>query len=436
MNKLLRFSPVILALFVTVSAVPAAGTGKSTDGMQSFSKNAVVGAKEIKFSQEDFTSGLSKNMPLEGVVITGLPDSTAGVVRVGDRDIMTGEAVVSERLSELRFVPSSPNELVETGLTFLPVYKNGAGAENVTVSINVLNLKNNPPKAESITLSTYKNVALIGTFEAVDPEGDALEFKIVKEPKKGTVTISDDSGKFEYTPNKNKTGSDSFMYVAVDKYGNLSEPAAVEIRIEKSKTNTVYADMAKNPSHYAAIKMADKDVFVGEKIGDSLFFHPDKTVTRGEFVAMTVAMLGMDNIPVSRTGFADDDVTPTWVKPYMSTALKAGIIKGVTTSDGRKVFLAEAPISRAEAAVIINNAINLADNLPTSMFADEDAIPSWAAQATINVASKGIISGYGDGTLRPDEAVTRMQTAKLLCAALEVKEAQEAQGGLLGWAKR
>ena len=46
----------------------------------------------------------------------------------------------------------------------------------------------------------------------------------------------DGSSEFVYTPYENKTGKDSFTYVAVDAVGNSSDPATVKIKIEKPNT--------------------------------------------------------------------------------------------------------------------------------------------------------------------------------------------------------
>ena len=53
----------------------------------------------------------------------------------------------------------------------------------------------------------------------------------------------DGSSEFVYTPYENKTGKDSFTYVAVDAVGNSSDPATVKIKIEKPNTKVTYADM-------------------------------------------------------------------------------------------------------------------------------------------------------------------------------------------------
>ena len=93
-------------------------------------------------------------------------------------------------------------------------------------------------------LSTYKNVAITGYFDAADPEGDPLTFQISDSPARGGVTLAEDgSGRVVYTPYENKTGRDSFTYVALDQAGNTSAPATVTLRIEKAGTKVRYADM-------------------------------------------------------------------------------------------------------------------------------------------------------------------------------------------------
>ena len=68
----------------------------------------------------------------------------------------------------------------------------------------------------------------------------------------------DGSSEFVYTPYENKTGKDSFTYVAVDAVGNSSDPATVKIKIEKPNTKVTYADMDGDPAHKAAIRLAEE----------------------------------------------------------------------------------------------------------------------------------------------------------------------------------
>lgn len=49
-----------------------------------------------------------------------------------------------------------------------------------------------------------------------------------------------------------------------------------------------------------------------------------------------------------------------------------------------------------------------------------DAVKHWSKKAITNLAQKGVISGYPDGTLRPDEIITRGQFASMLAKSLGV----------------
>lgn len=79
---------------------------------------------------------------------------------------------------------------------------------------------------------------------------------------------------------------------------------------------------------------------------------------------------------VERTGFADDVSIPTWAKPYVSSALKAGLVQGSRSSDGQVVFQAEEPITAAEAAVLLDRALQVTDVSADTLA--EEGIPTWA----------------------------------------------------------
>jgi len=49
-----------------------------------------------------------------------------------------------------------------------------------------------------------------------------------------------------------------------------------------------------------------------------------------------------------------------------------------------------------------------------------DAMGHWAEQAIIRLTEKGVIKGYPDGTVRPDEVITRGEFAALLTRNLEL----------------
>jgi hypothetical protein len=289
--------------------------------------------------------------------------------------------------------------------------------------------QNFAPIAENLQYTTYKNVSINGNFQAVDPEGDLLSFRLVSSPKKGTVQVSDNS--FVYSPKSGKKGKDSFTYVAVDSYGNVSGEAKVSILIEKQSTKISYSDMQGNGAYYSALRLAEEGIFVGEKIGKYHYFDPDTVLTRGEFLSMCLTMADISLLEdITKTGFADDEEMPLWLKPYVSTALMSGMIKGYFTPTGSVVFDAMAPVTKAEAAVLIDGILKLNDVESTGSF-DLPTIPAWASQSVTNLYACDILGEY---PLVPDQALTRADAAEMLSSAMDLLDARDSKDSLLSWA--
>lgn len=385
-------------------------------------KSMVIG-EELSFQTDDILAKVKNADEVDGLIICDLPNPEVGTLKFGGRDMISGEAVTIEGIESLKFVPSTSAESKAT-FTVVPVYKSGGTHAAVNVNINVLSEQNSAPTTENLEIKTAKNIAISGTFKAVDPEGDSITYSIADQPKLGQVEVCLDApNKFLYTPYQNKSGKDSFTYIATDKLGNASAPATVTVKIEKSKVKLTYADMEGNGVHYQAIALADKGVFQGETIGDTHFLHPSQPVTRSEFIAMTMALFDLDDkaSAVSNTGFIDDADTPVWAKPYIVSAVKAGIVQG-SPVNGQMELRPQDIITRGEAAVIINNAIELSDVKEHPTFADDASIPTWAKQATANVAQLDIMTYYADRTIRPTVTLTREDAVEILYNAMCAKK--------------
>ena len=110
-----------------------------------------------------------------------------------------------------------------------------AEGELTTVAITV-EAANDAPDPVSDAYSVDEDGVL--TVEAIggvlandtDVDGDALNVSLVDEPIHGTVTLAED-GSFEYAPEANFHGEDSFTYVANDDL-TLSEAITVTITVE------------------------------------------------------------------------------------------------------------------------------------------------------------------------------------------------------------
>jgi len=402
--------------------LPAAAlfTPPEAPAVAAFSKNGPVNS-DLTFSQADFQ--VMGDGQLSSIVLTSLPDPSAGVLTIGGQLVPEGSEVAMAAMEGLTFSPLATPMLSQTSFTFSPVFADGTVGEDVEVGLFLLSGPNGAPVCADLSLSTYKDVEVQGTFAGVDPEGDLLTYQLVSKPARGKVTLAEDgSPRFTYTPYEGKTGKDAFTYVAVDALGNTSAPATVSVKIEKQKTKVTYSDMAGVEGHREAVRLAEAGVLVGEKMGEEYLFHPQEVMSRAQFTALALSCAGVEPLEaVTLTGFADDEVMAPWVKPYVSSALKAGVVQGSYDAGGQVVFQADSPITAAEAAVVVDRAIRVTD-VP-----GVDA-GAWYSQSVANLSSCDALPA----SAVLDEPLTRAQAAVMLSGALDIVEARE-DGGWFNW---
>ena len=237
-----------------------------------------------------------------------------------------------------------------------------------------------------------------------------MTFTLLRQPRRGTVEIRGD-GSFVYTPKKNKVGVDSFTYTATDPAGNVSREATVTITITKPTDAARYTDTAGESCRFAAEWMKNTGIFVSENIGGNRCFRPDKDVSRSEFLTMLVSVLELQpDTEVSYTGIEGE--VADWLKPYLAAAMRSGLLAGIPEAD---VFRADEPISGAEAAVMLQNALDLrrkgdaADTVSTG----EDMLPQWAAEAMQTLKEYGIVLDAEENLTRGDAAQVIYQVSLL-----------------------
>ena len=284
------------------------------------------------------------------------------------------------------------------------------------------------PRAQPLEIRTYRGIPYQARFLGEGGEGETLTYAVAEAPGKGTVEIDGDS--FTYTPEEGASGKDSFTYTAADSAGHVSEPAAVTVRIEKTRSGVSYADTAGSPAAAAAQELAERGVFTGAKIGDRYYFEPDRAVTRSEFLALTLETAGESPAAVTMTGFSDDAAIPTWAKAYAAAGAADGIILGVSTPEGA-AFQGEDPITFNEAATVLNRILAVEDVDLAAWYADREAVPSWAAQAVGNMEAVSVLSAGSFGSSAMAETVTRSDAARMLSAAATLLEGEPES--LLDW---
>src|SRR5699024_6574239 len=111
--------------------------------------------------------------------------------------------------------------------------------------------------------------------------------------------------------------------------------------------------------------------------------------------------------------------TPVWMQPYIVSALGSGMISGVSSESG-VVFRPEAEMTRAEAAVLLQNVLSLPAPTTETVWAEDAALPVWAADAAAAVSAAGLPLDLSAQA----EVITRRDAAKLLYAVFQLLEGE------------
>lgn len=352
------------------------------------------------FSAGDFTTQPED----EGIFVTAVPSPWVATVTYGGRVLRPGDALPMDALGQLTLHSNALTKQTASVEYYTVSDGKVSGLRSMTLSI--LPKKNEAPKAENSDFETYRNIPNSGQLKASDPENGMLFFNLQDAPKRGYVELEPD-GSFTYTPMENKVGKDRFTFTVTDEAGNVSEPAEVSVRIKKPSDKDVYADMEGDSHAFAAMWLKDENIFTGETVGGQLCFSPDQPVSRGEFLVMVMKLAEADTEGTTMvTGFSDEAETAPWLRPYLTTALRNGMITGVQSDDGL-MFMADADMTQAEAAVMLQNLLQLPAADSSAVFAEETAVPVWAEQAVSALSHAGFqlqITGEADPLTRRDAA--------------------------------
>ena len=355
------------------------------------------------FTSEDF----SGEEPLVGICITEIPNAETGAVLLGQRVLQPGDILTAEQLAQMTFAPVRTETDGDAVLTYLPIYENRV-EQTAVLTIGIRGKENKVPVAEDLTVETYKNLPNEGALKATDPEGQTLTYSVIRQPKRGAVEIKAD-GTFVYIPKKNKVGVDSFTYTATDPAGKVSREATVTVQILKPTEAAQYTDTVGMDCRFEAEWLRNTGLFVGEQMGNSQCFQPEKNVSQGQFLAMVMQMLQIP-APEQLEYPAMAETMPQWLKPYLTAALRSGLVANLPEE-----FSGSMPITGGEAAVILQNALDLSGLEQP----ETEEIPTFTDTALAVMRENGLM-------LTAEEPLTRAQVAEVLYQAYAL--AQNAPG--------
>ncbi|QUL56809.1 Ig-like domain-containing protein [Paenibacillus tritici] len=140
-------------------------------------------------------------------------------------------------------------------------------------------------------------------------------------------------------------------------------------------------------------------------------FRPGNSITRAE-AASIIARTFSQSAVTSGVSYADL-ATGHWAANAIDQVTRSGIMKGY--GDGS--FKPNQTITRAEMATLLSRLIPGAQGNAASF---SDVAGHWAQAAINRMSQAGIITGYEDGTFRPNQTLTRAEAVTIVNRALGI----------------
>lgn len=119
----------------------------------------------------------------------------------------------------------------------------------------------------------------------------------------------------------------------------------------------------------------------------------------------------------ARAVVSPGDIGGHWAQSQIISLMEQRIVAGFP--DGS--FRPEQPVTRAEYIAMINRALNFSATAPAAYRDVEDS--DWFAPEIAKAQAAGYLSGYSDGTVRPDNRIERQEMAAILARALQLDQA-------------
>ena len=253
------------------------------------------------------------------------------------------------------------------------------------------------------------------TANKTDAQGKALAG--------ATFVLEDSRGREAYQATSNTSGTVRFTDVSSGTY-TLLEKKAPEGYVLSNETYTLTVSGSRvtmNGKAYSPVTFVNRKAAELNRTDHFAFlvgytdgtFGPERNMTRAEVTTMFARLL-TEQIEADKTYSSTFNDVPKgyWAANYIGYMQQFGIITGY--SDGS--FRPDAPVTRAEFAAIASRFEKLTEG--SKSFTD---VPNtyWAARYINFAATRGWVTGYSDGTFKPENTITRAEVAAVTCRLLE-----------------
>jgi 3D (Asp-Asp-Asp) domain-containing protein len=177
---------------------------------------------------------------------------------------------------------------------------------------------------------------------------------------------------------------------------------------------TPYTDI---DGHWAQKEI--EQLYIGGALTQAEQFRPNDPVTRQELISMFMLAMGIKPSADASTTFADIP-EDNWLAPYADTAYRLGLVHGQKVGE-QVYFHPNATVSREELSSVLirargeSGALNQFSWMTTEKtladYTDGDEVQKQYRRPMVYAMQKGLMSGYDDKTLRPQQPMTRAEAA-------------------------
>jgi hypothetical protein len=143
-------------------------------------------------------------------------------------------------------------------------------------------------------------------------------------------------------------------------------------------------------------------------------FNPDDSVKRGEAAKLAVIGLGLEEYLPK---FYDVPHDSKFLR-YINAIAERGITQGCDTSSSYPKFCPDQFLTRGQAAAFIVRSVGLTPFFPSGQSFSDTSREHTFFHHIEYLARQGIVTGFSDGTFRPDNAITRGEIAKIIINTL------------------
>lgn len=137
-------------------------------------------------------------------------------------------------------------------------------------------------------------------------------------------------------------------------------------------------------------------------------FRPDREITRAEAAVIFARIMNLE-VQKEYENIYKDVSIKHWASNYIQAVTEAGVFKGYKDN----TFSPEAPITRAELAVVISKYLKLISVRPLNLHFN-DIEDHWALNYIEGIARFNIIDGYEDCSFRPDQKIKRSEAVSMI----------------------